>query len=34
LTTSEVCVVDAPEEEKIGGGGPGGMGGMGGMGGY
>jgi chaperonin GroEL len=27
LATSEVCVVDAPEENKISGGGPGGMGG-------
>ncbi|KAJ6563588.1 chaperonin GroEL [Mycena vulgaris] len=36
LTTSECCIVDAPEEEKAGGGGGmgGGMGGMGGMGGF
>ena len=38
LTTSEACVVDAPEEDMAGAGGPGGMGGgmggMGGMGGF
>ncbi|KIM81641.1 hypothetical protein PILCRDRAFT_821407 [Piloderma croceum F 1598] len=36
LTTSEACVVDAPEEDKpaVGGGMGGGMGGMGGMGGF
>ncbi|KAJ7621819.1 chaperonin Cpn60/TCP-1 family [Mycena rosella] len=36
LTTSECCIVDAPEEEKAGGAGGmgGGMGGMGGMGGF
>jgi chaperonin GroEL len=33
LTTSEACVVEVPEEDKTGGGGPG-MGGMGGMGGF
>jgi chaperonin GroEL len=34
LMTSEVCVVDAPEEDKPTGGPGGGMGGMGGMGGF